>query len=191
MPRRKKHEEPILNDGALLMLPAPRPSHKREHEHDLYESPPGAVPHVTAQAPVKRKLTGPEKEQQLATRKEHRMLAARHARYLDLLIETQNNKALALAKIFGISEAEVEPQLLDLLAEVRRGLAVSPLGELLELHGIGVAGRVNLLAKHAYSDNPAASLKAIDMISEAAGQTANEGSYESFLRTAKMMKAAR
>ena len=78
--------------------------------------------------------------------------------------------------------------MLDLLAEVRRGMGVSPLGDLLERRGLGLAARVNILGKHAYSDNPAASLKAIDMIGDMAGQTANEGSFESFLRLAKSQK---
>lgn len=191
VPRRKVENDVLLGDLPIQMLPAVRTSTHKERDHDAYESPPGAVPHkIVSQQPLKRKLTAEEKAQQIETRKEHKMLAARHARYLNALIEFKGDRELALADVLGISPEEVRPQLLDLLAEVRRGVGVSPLGELLEQQGLGIAGQVNILARHAYSDNPAASLKAIDMIGERQGQTANEGSFESFLRTAKMMKGA-
>lgn len=190
MPRRStKNDNPDLsNDVPLMMLPPARISHKRDHQEDPYESPPGAVPHVLQSVPLKRKLTDAEKTAQIETRKEHKFLATRHARYLDLMIEHKGDRELALADIFEISPADARVQLLDLLAEVRRGLAVSPLGELLERGGLDLAGRVNILTKHAYSDNPAASLKAIDLASEMAGTTANEGSFESFLRISKAAK---
>lgn len=191
MPRRSaKNDNPdLLNDGPpLMMLPPARTAHKHEREVNAYESPPGAVPHIIKSEPLKRKLTDAEKAAQIETRKEHKFLATRHARYLDLLIEHKGDRELALAVIFDKSADDVRVELLDLLAEVRRGLAVSPLGELLERGGLDLAGRVNILTKHAYSDNPAASLKAIDLASEMAGTTANEGSFESFLRISKAAK---
>lgn len=190
MPRRRQAEEPVLSNDAILMLPPARTSHKgREHDVDPYASPAGAVPHqVIKSESVKRKMTAEEKAAQIEIRKEHKMLAARHDRYLDALIEFKGDRELALADVFGLTPDEVRPQVLDLVAEVRRGLAVSPLGELLERRGLDLAGRVNILSRHAYSDNPAASLKAVDLAAEMAGQTANEGSFESFLRTAKLMK---
>lgn len=188
MPRRKRVEEPILNGDAILMLPPVRTVSKHEHREDPYESPAGAVPQVIRVEPLRRKLTEAEKQQQVATRKEHKMLATRHARYLDALIEFKGDREQALGDVFGLTPDEVRPQLLDLLAEVRRGLAVSPLGTLLEQQGLDLQGRVNVLARHAYSDNPAASLKSIDMINELAGQGANEGSFEAYLRLAKLSK---
>ena len=189
MPRRKASND--QQDGqeiCILMLPPARTAHKHEREHDLYETPPGAVPHVISQEPLKRKLTAAEKTQQKAIRAEHKMLATRHAAYLDALAEHGGDRVKALSEVMGIPEDAVRPQLLDLLAEVRRGLAVSPLGELLERNGLDLAARVNILRGHAYSDNPAASLKAVDLVNDMQGQTADSGSFESFLRTTKLMK---
>lgn len=189
-PRRKaNNDQQEGQDLSILMLPSARASHKHEHVRDVYETPPGAVPHqVVSSEPLKRKLSAAEKAQQVELRKEHKHLATRHARYLDLLAEHGGNREAALAELYGMTREEVRPQLLDLVADVRRGLAVSPLGDLLEQHGLDLSARVNLLSRHAYSDNPAASLKSIDMVNELSGQVNDGGSFESFLRLAKLSK---
>jgi hypothetical protein len=189
VPRRSaKNDQQDGQEIGILMLPPPKTSHKHEHREDPYESPPGAVPHVVSSAPLKRKLTAAEKKQQSELRAEHKMLATRHAAYLDALGENGGDRVKALSHVLGISEDDVRPQLLDLLAEVRRGLAVSPLGELLERNGLDLAARVNILRGHAYSDNPAASLKAVDLVQEMQGQTSDTGSFENYLRLAKISK---
>ena len=189
MPRRKASND--QQDGqeiGILMLPPARTAHKHEREHDLYETPPGAVPHVVSSEPIKRKLTPNEKEQQKLLKREHKALAARHERYLYSLAENNGNRELALAEVFNLSVEEVRPQIVDLLAEVRRGLGVSPLGELLEENGLDLRARIALLRQHAYSEIPAASLKAIDLVQELQGQTSDSGSFENYLRLSKLSK---
>jgi hypothetical protein len=171
------------------MLAPPKPR-KGGHEVDAYETLPGAMPtrakvRETTEKPLERPLT----KEELALRKEAQleatMRAERYTRYLDALVEFGGDQEQALADVFGMPIDEVRPQRLVLQKEVRTGLAHTTLADELERQDLTQAARMTLLRRHAYSANPAASLKAIDMINDLEGDRADTGTFESFLRLAK------
>lgn len=189
MPRRKVARD--QGDAIpILMLPPAKSTHRHARDHDAYEVPPGAVPtQVIATEPLGRKLTAEERKDQHLVQQEHQRLEARYERYLDLLGAAGGNRAAALAEIFGLPIDEVYPQMPALLAAVREGLRTGALGDALEQNALGVNERVRILRHHAYNlENPAASLKAVDMAHEMQGQTSDGGSFEHFIRAAKLQK---
>lgn len=189
MPRRKPQgDDQLLNPIPPLMLQAPRPHKRGDHDIDPYESPPGAVPVTLSAVPLKRAMT----QEDIATRKmarlEAKALATRYEHYLDLMLQSGGDRAQALADVFDLPIEEVRVRLLELHAEVRRGLGSTTLAETLEKSDLSLAARVSLLRKHAYSDIPAASLKALDMVQDLEGNRSDNGSFESFLRVAKAQR---
>ncbi len=187
MPRRKAvGTEQLLNqEPPLLALPSPRIAHKHEHEIDPYESPPGAVPVILSEKPLKRKQTAEDVATRKAARMEARALATRYERYLDLMAQSGGDRDQALASVFNVSIEEAQERRLELHAEVRRGLGSTTLAEILEKNDLSLVARANILRKHAYSDIPAASLKAIDMVQELEGDRSDVGSFEAYLRVVK------
>lgn len=181
----------------MLMLPAPRvmPSHPHKHEHKLdpYEAPPGAVPATTitpsksqtTEGPIKRKLTKEDEQKRELARADRRMRGTRYTRYLDELARIGGNQTMALATVYGISIEEAQERRLELQADVRTGIGNTDVGEILQQNDLDMTARANILRKHAYSDNPAASLKAIDLANDLEGDRGETGSFEQFLRLCK------
>lgn len=185
MPRRKTvGDEQLL--APTLMLPPPRPHKRGAHDVDPYESPPGAV--VVHHEPITRPLTKADEKARDVAKSEVKARSERYARYLDALTEHGGDQELALADVYGLSPEEVRPRRLELQADVRSGIGGTELAEVLERNDLSLLARVNVLRKHAYSTNPAASLKALDMIGELEGERSEVGSFESFLRLAKAQK---
>jgi len=193
MPRRKSRGDDQLTnmEQPPLMLPPAHPRHRHEHDKDPYESPPGAVPGkasnvTTIHAEPKRRMSKEDLAARTAARTELRARATRYNDYLDVLAETGGNQITALASVYGVTEEEAKANRMELQADVRSGIGSTELAEVLERNDLSVAARTNLLRKHAYSNNPAASLKAIDMINETEGAGNNfGGSFEQYLRMAK------
>lgn len=189
MSRRKPHGEdqalnPILQDGPILALPAPRIGHKREHEPDAYESPPGAVL-TQHQGPIKRKLTAADRKHRREAQAEQQMRANRYDRYLDLVREYAGDREAALAAVYGLTKEAARAQLRELLTDVQSGRATSSVSQTLENYDLSLTARANLLRTHAYSDNPAASLKAVQLAGELEGNRADLGSFEDYLRISR------
>jgi hypothetical protein len=177
------------------MLPAVRSTgHKRgAHEKDAYETLPGSVPgrasneRIVKQTPIQRDLTEAERAQQLVLRNEAQALGDRYNAWLDALIAAGGDKILALAQVFGIEDmAEVRIRQYELETEVRRGQGASEVGELLEKNDLGLAAQLRVLRQWTYSPNAAASINALKIVGELAGEQREQGSFEQFLRLSKL-----
>lgn len=194
MPRRKpkgQDQAQALPEEPILALQSPRPSHGgKEHKADPYESLPGAVKSVvtTSVVPINRKMNKRDLALRDEARLEQKMLAERYDHYLDALAEQGGDQIQALSQVFGLSVADVRIRRQELQAEVRRGVGTSSVADTLEKFDLGLVARARVLRSHVYSENPAASLKALDMIQELAGDNQDSGTFESFLRIAKQQK---
>jgi hypothetical protein len=182
-------DDPTMLDGPpILALPSPR---KKGHGHDAdpYETLPGAVVmHQTTVKPLARKPTKEDAVSRAAAQHDMKVRAERHTRYLDALVEFAGDQEQALADVYGLTVEQVRPQRLELLADVRTGIGSTDLGEILERNALDLTARVNLLRRHAYSNTPAASLKALDMIADLDDDRSDHGSFESYLRMVKSQK---
>jgi len=189
MPRRKaKGDDQLLNPPeAVLALPAPRVSHRHAHAEDPYESPPGAVVVVSSSVP-KRPQTPLDATRRTVARKDQQMRGNRYERYLLLMQEYEGDQVKALAEVYGLEPGEVRLRLRELHADVKSGIGSSSLSSILEAQDLSMTARASLLRKHAYSENPAASLKAIQMVGEFEGARSDTGSFEEYLRLARSQK---
>ena len=176
------------------MLPPVRPSRSHAHDVDPYESPAGAVPirlRSETTEPIKRKMTKEDIAARDLSRKEAKMRAARYDRYLDAMIEFGGDREQAIADVYGLPVEEARLRMTDLHADVVAGIGTSSLADVLERNDLAMAARGALLRRHAYSANPAASLKAIDMVTNLEGERGIvTGTFEDFLRTVKAQKGA-
>jgi hypothetical protein len=130
-------------------------------------------------------MTGREIAARAEAQLEVKARGERYNRYLDAMIEFAGDQEQALADVYGLTVEEVRPRRLELQADVRNGLGSSDLADVLEQNDLTMRARATLLRKHAYSLNPAASLKAIDMVTELEGERSDVGSFESYLRLIK------
>lgn len=187
MPRRvKPQDESPFEPTGLLMLPPARKHGTHEHKEDPYEVLPGAVPPMeTTRQPLKRKQSAGDVLTRKRLRAEQKALGARYNRYLEARADCGGDKIAALAVVFGLEIDEVAVRQDELHMEVMRGVASSSVAELLEANDLNLAARAKLYAKHAWSNVPAASLKALQEIGELEGERQDQGSFESFLRLAK------
>jgi len=189
MPRRKV----IIDDQLLGNIPlALPPARRHEHERDAYEAADGAVPgkatrvqitSVTPTTPTSADLA--ERDQ---IRAEMRVAATRYNRYLDALHDSFGDQEAALAAAYNLPIEEVRERFYELRVDVRRGQGATDISQVLERNDLTQADRVAIMRRHAYSANPAASLKAVDMISDMEGDSGNLGSFEDYLRTHKLQK---
>lgn len=176
------------------MLPAPRPAHKHGHDRDPYETPLGAVPAKVSnivrelQRPITRPQTKADELARQEAKSELRIRASRYRSYLDEMIANGGDQLAALAVVYGLDIDEVKERRDELHADVRSGIGGTELAEVLEQHDLGLNTRVALLKKHAFSDIPAASLKAVDMINDLEGDSGSVGTFESYLRLVKAQK---
>jgi hypothetical protein len=193
MPRRKSRvPDRPFDEGNALMLPPPQvrsKGHGHDHREDPYETPPGAVVvHPSTIEPIKRKMSKEDIAQRDEARKVAKMRGNRYNLYLDLLADHDGDQEKALSVIYDLPIEEVRLRRIELQADVRQGIGTSSLAEVLERNDLDLAARANLLRKHAYSNNPAASLKSIDMIQDLEGDRSDVGSFEAYLRLAKSSK---
>lgn len=190
MPRRKPKGETQTLESPILMLPPGKPRHRHPHEDDPYESLPGGVPRVevTGHEPITRKLSRAEEQQRSVALSEQAMRATRYTRYLEAMVRLGGDQIAALAEVYELTPQDVEERHLELQADVRAGIGTSVLADVLEKNDLSVAARAAVLRKHLYSTNPAASLKALDLVNDMEGDRADFGSFESYLRLAKGQK---
>jgi hypothetical protein len=192
VPRRKpKGDDQLLNaETPTLALPVlPRVAHRHEHEVDPYLSPPGAVAlKSVTHEPIKRQLSALEKRQRKEAQVEQRMRTARCNRYFDALADNNGNEEQALALVYQLPIEEVRANFTFLKDDVRSNTGASTLTQVLERNELALAARVRRLRAWVYSENPAASLKALDMVGELEGTRGDVGSFEDYLRIAKSAK---
>lgn len=192
MPRKKARSatqdaNAVLPDmqQPVLALPPGRPMRHGDRPIDAYESPPGAV-HQTRR-PLDRPLTNAEKRNLVETRTDQKMRAMRYEAYVDALAATGGNKVAALASVYNRSEDAVLLEYDYLIEDVRTGLGSTSLSKRLEAADLGEQAQVQIIRKHVYSPNPAASLKALDMLREWQGnRTDGLTSFEETLKLAKL-----
>lgn len=111
---------------------------------------------------------------------EHR---ARYHDYLEALNDHDGQRIKALADVYGLSEEEARKREHELHTDVLRGIGNSTLSDILENEDLGKHARAKLLARHAYSGVPAASLAAIKIASDLDGDKHDSGArYEQHLR---------
>ena len=173
----------LLEDREPAPLAIPVPHKDHEHRIDPYKTLPGAMPDPT---PTKRGRGRPRKDDiAAAKRAEDRRRQERYSRYLDALIASQGDTDCALAVVYGLNSVQEAVDRHDeLLADVQAGIPSSSINDMLKGRDLDKAARVSILRKHAYSSNPAASLKALDMIQDLDGSGPSESSYEQFVRLA-------
>jgi hypothetical protein len=170
----------FVDETAPLAIPAPRKEH--EHRVDPYRSLPGAMPGPDQ---PKRRPGRPRKDDvEAIARREQQTKLARYDRYIDAVIALSGDQVTALATVFGIEVGEADQRFEELLADVQNGIPSSTVSEMLQRRDLSKAARLTILRKHAYSNNPAASLKALDMLKDIDGAGPDVGSYESFVRRA-------
>ncbi len=184
--RKPVGEEHLLEPR--LMLPPARKAHKHGHDIDPYEAAPGAAP-VTSSRPIERALTAQDTQNRSVAQAERRERGNRYLRYLDAMVEFNGNQDMALAQVYGLQVEDAAARRIELQADVRTGLGTTDIGEQLERNDLSLTARLALYRRHAYSPVPAASLKALEAVSELEGERADVGSFESYLRTAKQQKA--
>jgi hypothetical protein len=195
MPRKKAKDVEQTLDAPIQIRLAQRAHHRHEHEIDPYQSPPGSVKTLRSQ-PLDRPLAGSELALRDAARQEQRDASMRYTVYLDMLGHFGGNrvKALAVAYASGVDpdghailmpEEQVIANFPELLADVRKGLVSTSLADMLEEEGLDLRARVSRYRQHVYSDNPAASLKALEAVGELEGNRNDAGSFENYLRLVK------
>jgi hypothetical protein len=193
MPRKKPKDETQTMNATLpppvLAITGARTLHRHERPVDAYEAPPGAViVHPPTVEPVKRAETKTDVALKNAVQQEQSARVSRYDRYLDALEEHGGDADAALCDAYGYTPEVVAEQRDYLLADVRSTIGMSSIAAELERNDLSDRARVRLLRKHAYSANPAASLKALDAIGELAGARSDIGSFEDTLRQAKLAR---
>lgn len=168
-------------DDQLLPMPVPAGTH-REHEHriDPYKSLPGAMPEQAA-APK-----GKNRKEELAAQERERGRArlTRYDRFLDNLADYHGDEVQALATVYQITPEEAHQRRDELLLDVQSGVPTSSISEDLKRRNIHRAAQVRILQKWMFSNNPGASLKALDMAREMEGSGPDIGSFEQYARIA-------
>jgi hypothetical protein len=180
---RQKQPTPVVGElveEAPLAIPA-APQH-REHEHrvDPYKSLPGAMP--DASSPPKRKARAHDEGANYLA--EQREKVERYDHYLDNLSTYHGDIDQALAVVYGVGVDQAGDRRAELLADVQSGIGSSSLGEIITRRDLSHTALVTLLRKWAYCGNPAASLKAIDMLRDMGEGAPSEGSFEKYARLA-------
>jgi hypothetical protein len=171
-----------------IILGTARP--KKHHHEDAYESLPGAVANVKRGPEEPAPPTRANLALAADVRADQEMRAARYDRYLEALASNMGDAVAALAEAFEITQEQARANQRALHAEVRSGSGGSDIAPILERADLDIVARVRVLRQHVYSNVPAASLKAIDMLSEMEGSGGNVGSFEQYLRLAKARKGA-
>lgn len=170
-----------------MHLPVPQPTHRREHEVDPYQAPPGAVVVQPKRSSTQHEVIDKPTKEQLAQREQARqdqkVRSERYIVYLETLTSTGGNQDMALAAAYGITVEQAHEHRFELLADVRSGMGGTSLAELLERNDLGMAERISVYRRHVFSDNPAASLKALSELQEMDGQKADRDGFESYLLT--------
>lgn len=179
MPRRSNHDDFVQAPLNELRLPVPTPVRERpEHRIDPYQAAPGGVP-TTDQKPKARR----KKNDDIAAKESSEAAdGLRYDLYLDRLIAMGGDKLAAIASIFNLSLQETQARFEELYAQIQHGKASSSIGELLDRNDLNKAAQVAILRRHAYSPNPAASLKALDMIGDLSGTNEEADSYDRYVR---------
>lgn len=171
--------------GRTMALAVPQP--ETRHAGDPYEPAIGAVPHdlKTSTRPLKRKLTPAEEANRTQLENDHKARIELYHAYLDELPACGGDKIKAIARAFRITDTQAMERLDELMAIVAMGRGASPVTKLLERADLDISARIAMLRKHVYSDVPAASLKALDMVEQITGAKANRGSFEDYLLLVK------
>jgi hypothetical protein len=153
---------------------------------DAYLALPGAVAGPAHPAPARRPRAGSRAARELAAQEDEaaKMIrVARYDAYLDALVMYAGDSCKALATVFGIELEEAREKYALLLDDVHRGQGESGTGALLARNDLAIEARIKLLRRHAYSEIPAASLKALDMIDNIDGDSGSTGSYDQYVRS--------
>ena len=183
-PQAAKAELLDLQEAAPLAIPVPHKEH--EHRIDPYKTLPGAMP--DPQPHAKRKRGRPRKDDVDAMRRaddRHAEIERYHRqlpRRAHLLLQGDTDGALAV--VYGITVQEAVERHDELLPDVQAGVPTASINEMLKRRDLDKAARVTILRKWAFCNNPAASLKALDMLSELDSGGPSESSYEQFCRLA-------
>lgn len=128
----------------------------------------------------------PVADQRPPKRKPGEAAAARRVydEYLRALVRHKGDEVNALSEVLALPITEVEDRRLELHEQILEQAGTGrSLHNLLKESDLGKEARIRILRGHAYSDNPAASLKALQLVDEL-DQTriADVNSYESYVR---------
>lgn len=104
--------------------------------------------------------------------------------FLRNLVALNGNEVQALSATLGLNQSDVENRAQELKDSIIANATTGrSLQDILKVYNINKEARIAILASHAFSSVPAASLKAIDMLNDLdAGRVADEASYESYVR---------
>lgn len=91
---------------------------------------------------------------------------------------------MSLATVYNISVEEAYERRGELINDLNANIPQSSTGQILNRLGINRLARLSVLKNHVYSGNPAASLKAIQMVGEEEGSGPDVSSYEQYVRRA-------
>lgn len=136
-------------------------------------------PKLPLPGPIKR-VQGqrPPKQQRIAVKD-------RYDTYLRLLRQFNGDPVPALAAVFNITEDEAHENATELHKTLVKGTDVDrPMDELLTSLDLTQPAVLGVIRRHLYSDHPAASLKAADMIRDMWGDSNVGESIEDLVRMA-------
>lgn len=184
MPRQKpKPLIPEIIEEAPLAIPG-APSHREHERHiDPYKTLPGAVPEQQAVPKRQAPRAHDENANYLA---DQRQRLERYDRYLDSLVDFHGDIDKALSIVYRVSVEQATERHDELLTDVQTGIGSSSISEIIKRRDVSRGALLSLLRKWAYCGNPAASLKAIDMLRDLGDDGPSESSFEQYARLALM-----
>lgn len=171
MARPRKPKDPSDGEDVVIQF-GPRARH---------EAVTGTLmdPKLPLPGPIKR-VAG-----QRPTRNQRVAVKDRYDAYLRLLRQFHGDPIPALAAIFDLTEEEATEQQVALHKTLVAGTDVDrPMDELLTSLDLTQPAVLGVIRKHLYSDHPAASLKAADMIRDMWGDSNVGESIEDLVRMA-------
>ena len=109
----------------------------------------------------------------------------KYDRYVRALVASGGEPIAALADAYGITEEEASENAVALHADLIKLGGGESLAEVLKRYDLSREARLAVLRGHLYSPNPAASLKAVDILNDLdVGSGRVGGTFEDFVRLA-------
>lgn len=179
MPR-KKSEADLLDDATISIVPGRKSKPTRGKLLDPQAPLPGALKRV---GPLAEKED--TKQQKLVIKADQKILRAKFDQYCRELTKSYGDPVPALAIVFDISEDEARERQVELHDEITRAVNSLSTKDLLDMSGLSKPYRIMKLKLAMNSDNPAAMLKAIDMLNDMDGASKTSGeTWEEWIASA-------
>ena len=189
---REKEGDLLPELSAEVALSYPESVGGKDHYYDPYVPMAGPLANVTPQPDTKKKkkkstvVAGPVNDEQVEINKARK---ARYDTFIGHMVENAGNMVLALSLTYGVPSEEIQGNLRQYRDDVALGLSSSSVSDLLEDVGLGKRARVQMLTRHAYSEDEKVSLVALKLATDLDGDKHDHATtYETYLRMVKAQK---